>query len=64
MKAMIFNPLGQHIKTLIWASQFKGQNFITWDGTNDGGAKVITGTYLCRIEYEDNAVGTRLIYVP
>ena len=64
VKARIYSALGQNIKTLIWASQFKGDNIITWDGTNDGGAPVISGTYFCRLEFEEQSIGTRIIYMP
>jgi len=64
VKARIFNSLGQNIKTLIWASHFAGNNTVSWDGTNDGGTRVIGGTYLCRIVFEEESIASRILYLP
>ena len=63
VRARIYNSLGQHIKTLLWAEQFAGDNMISWDGTNETGTPVISGTYICRLEFEDQKIGNRIIYL-
>ena len=63
MRARIYNSLGQHVKTLLWAEQFAGQNAISWDGTNETGTPVISGMYICRLEFEDQKIGNKLIYI-
>lgn len=63
VRARIFNSLGQLIKTLLWAEQFAGENTISWDGTNEAGVPVISGTYICRLEFEDQKIGNKLIYM-
>jgi hypothetical protein len=64
VRAQIYNALGQNIKTILWASQFKGENMISWDGTNDAGSKVNYGWYFCNLEFEDQALSVRLLYYP
>ena len=63
LRARIYSSLGQLIKTLLWAEQFAGDNIISWDGTNEAGTQVISGTYICRLEFEDQSIGNRLIYL-
>lgn len=64
VRANIFNALGQNISTILWAGQFKGENIISWDGTTNSGDKVIRGWYFCRLEFEDQYIDKRLIYLP
>ena len=63
VRARIYNSIGQQVKTLLWAEQYAGENTISWDGTNEGGVPVISGTYYCRLEFEDQKIGNRLIYL-
>jgi flagellar hook assembly protein FlgD len=46
----VYNLLGEKIRTLVDTPQTAGVKQITWDGTNDAGARVATGMYLYRIE--------------
>jgi hypothetical protein len=64
VRAQIYNALGQNIKNILWASQFKGENMISWDGSNDAGSKVNYGWYFCNLEFEDQSQGIRLLYYP
>ena len=63
VRARIYSPMGQHIKTILWADQYQGQNIISWDGTNEAGTKVTSGTYICRLEFEDQQIGNRLVFM-
>lgn len=45
----IYNVLGQEVATLVDASQSTGTYRVTWNGTNDYGSKVSTGTYIYRV---------------
>ena len=63
VRARIYSPMGQHIKTILWADQYQGQNIISWDGTNEAGTKVASGTYICRLEFEDQKIGNRLVFM-
>lgn len=64
VRARIYSSTGQLVKTILWADQFEGENQISWDGTNELGGKVRYGTYLCRIEYENQSLGSKLIFMP
>jgi hypothetical protein len=45
----IYNFLGQQVRELMNAEQAAGEYAIVWDGKNDGGRRVSSGVYLCRI---------------
>ena len=61
VRARIYSTLGQLIKTVQWSEQFEGRNVLSWDGTNEAGAAVLPGTYICSLEFEDQKIGTRLV---
>lgn len=63
VKAGIYNTQGQYIKTILWAEQFRGQNILSWDGTNEAGTKVASGTYICQLEFGEKRIGSRLVFV-
>jgi flagellar hook assembly protein FlgD len=50
VKLVIFNLLGEKVRTLIDANETAGFKQITWDATNDAGARVASGVYLYKIE--------------
>jgi hypothetical protein len=50
VRLVVYNLLGEKIRTLVDTPQTAGVKQITWDGTNDAGARVATGMYLYRIE--------------
>ncbi len=64
VRATIYNALGQNVSTILWAGQFKGENTISWNGTGDSGSKVMRGWYFCRLEFEDQYIDKRLLYMP
>ncbi len=45
----IYDMLGQEVNTLMNAEQTAGVHNLTWDGKNNYGIKVSTGTYIYRI---------------
>ena len=45
----IYNMLGKEIKTLISGEKTAGEHSVTWNGTNDRGILVASGTYFYRI---------------
>ncbi|MCG8309547.1 MAG: flagellar basal body rod modification protein [Cytophagales bacterium] len=63
VRVRIYNSLGQYVKTLLWAEQYAGTNYISWDGTNEAGVPVLSGTYICRLEFEDQKTGIKLIFM-
>ena len=50
---IIFNMLGQKIKTLAEREFSEGSHAIRWDGTDDLGNLVVGGLYLCRMQTEE-----------
>jgi hypothetical protein len=46
---VIFNTLGQKVRTLVDAPRAAGMHTVQWDGKNDGGQAVSSGTYFCRL---------------
>lgn len=49
VKMYIYNILGQKIKTLVNTEQRAGYKMIRWNGTNDQGKPVASGTYFYKI---------------
>jgi hypothetical protein len=60
VKLVIYNALGQKVRTLVDADQNAGRYKVRWDSRNDGGARVASGTYLYRIE-ADGFVQTKTL---
>lgn len=48
----IYNILGQEVRTLVDEVKGPGYHTILWDGRNNRGVEVSSGTYLCRMEAE------------
>jgi hypothetical protein len=46
---VIYNALGQRIKSLVSEQKPAGNHIVMWNGTNDSGSKVSSGLYLYRI---------------
>ena len=58
---VVYNMLGQRIKTLVSGRQDARQYKIRWDGTNDQGAKVASGIYIYQLRSEDNVATKKMI---
>lgn len=50
VEIVIYNALGQKVKTLLSRAQEAGYYTIAWDATNDAGEKVGSGIYFYRIQ--------------
>ncbi|MDZ7289651.1 MAG: T9SS type A sorting domain-containing protein [candidate division KSB1 bacterium] len=48
----IYNLSGQLIRTLISGTLASGSHNFYWDATDDGGVRVASGVYLCRLEFD------------
>ncbi|MBM4161665.1 MAG: T9SS type A sorting domain-containing protein, partial [Ignavibacteria bacterium] len=57
----VYNLLGEKVKTLASGQHPSGRYTVTWDGTDDRGAKVPSGTYYYRLISGDYASGKRMI---
>lgn len=58
VELVIYNMLGQKVKTLVRGRQEAKVHQIRWDGTNDNGVKVASGIYLYHLK-ADNFVSTK-----
>jgi hypothetical protein len=50
VRLVVYNLLGQKVRTLLDERQTSGKKMVVWDGKNDGGEAVASGIYFCRIE--------------
>ena len=50
VKLVVYNMLGQKVRTLVDKQMEPGRYRITWDGRDDSGAKVASGVYFYRFE--------------
>jgi hypothetical protein len=57
----VFNVVGEKIKTLVSGFYAGGRYGVTWDGTNDRGQKVSSGTYYYRMISGDYVSGKKMI---
>jgi len=57
----IYNMLGQEIKTLVSKQMNAGIYNVTWNGTNDSGVKVATGSYIYRVAAGNNVVTKKML---
>jgi len=49
VEAVIYASSGRRVATLLDGDLTAGRHSLTWDGTNDGGAPMPSGLYICRI---------------
>ena len=64
VKIEIYNIEGQLIKLLISDYKPSGYYSLTWDGTNDNGIKVPSGTYIYRIKTDGGFVKEKkMVYI-
>lgn len=50
VKLIIYDIMGELVKTLTSDIQYAGKNKIMWDGMNSNGARVASGIYIYRFE--------------
>lgn len=61
---VVYDILGREVKTLINSKQRqKGSYEVTWDGTNNFGNKVASGTYIYRLEYGNFTKSKKMIFM-
>lgn len=59
----IYNSLGQEIKTLVNSIQSPGSYSISWDGKDNNGNQVPTGTYFYRITQDNISITKKSILI-
>ena len=60
-RVRIYDLNGKIVKTILFAQQFAGENEITWNGTNENGVPVPSGTYIYRLEHGTDKIAKKLI---
>jgi hypothetical protein len=50
---VVYNVLGQRVITIVDRKELAGRKMIQWDGKNEYGLRVATGTYIMRLEAGD-----------
>lgn len=63
VRIKIFTTTGQLVRTLLWATQFAGENIVFWDGLNESGYPVNRGVYICKLEYANKALSEKIVYL-
>ncbi|GEM_PF-6938102 len=63
VKLVIYNLLGEKIRTLVDAPEAAGLKQISWDGANDAGEKAASGVYLYRLEAGAFTATRKLMFI-
>jgi len=63
VELVIYNMLGQKVKTLVNAHQKAQLHHAVWDGTDDHGISVASGLYLYRIKTAENTAFNKMIFM-
>ena len=63
VKLEIYNMLGRRVKTLVEDKMQAGAHKVAWDGTNDLGKAVASGTYIYKLRTESFTETKRLVLV-
>jgi flagellar hook assembly protein FlgD len=46
---VVYDLVGRRVKTLVNDDRHAGQHFVQWDGTNEAGRGVASGTYFYKL---------------
>ncbi|MDE2888877.1 MAG: T9SS type A sorting domain-containing protein [Gemmatimonadota bacterium] len=60
---VIYNVLGQPVRTLVDESRPAGSYQVRWDARDDTGAMLSTGVYIARLSYPGGVATQRLLYL-
>jgi|SaaInl7_135m_RNA_FD_contig_61_658550_length_3209_multi_4_in_0_out_0_1 hypothetical protein len=63
VKLVIYNALGQKVRTLIDRSVAAGNYTAHWDGTSDVGLSLATGVYFYRLEMDSKKITKKMLLV-
>jgi serine protease len=58
---VVYNMMGQRVKTLVNGEIGAGAFMVTWDGTNEAGERVSSGVYFYRVVAGENTVTRKLM---
>jgi hypothetical protein len=60
VQLVVYNALGQRVRTLLAGDQVAGTHTAQWDGNDQGGHPVASGTYFYRLSWEDGEVTRKM----
>lgn len=60
---IIYNQLGQKVKTLVNENRPTGRYEVTWNGTNDNGVITSSGIYYYELKYGKHSAVKKMIYL-
>jgi hypothetical protein len=63
VKLVVYNVLGQKVRTLVDCRQEAGHKKVIWDGNNDHGVEVASGIYFYRLEAEEFSDAKKMIII-
>jgi hypothetical protein len=58
---MIYNTLGQRVRTLAEDVYSAGEHELVWNGTDDSGADVASGVYFYRLVWENQCLARKMV---
>ncbi len=61
IELIVFNIIGQKIKTIINNKLIKGKHSVVWDGTSNTNEPVVSGIYFCKLNIDNKPVSTKKI---
>ncbi len=63
VEVIVFNALGQEVKTLVSANQPAGRYTVSWDGTNAQGVSVSSGIYYYQVSAGKKHSNFKMLYL-
>lgn len=63
VEVAIFDIQGRSVRQLANSFQQPGVHSLTWNGRNDSGVLVSSGTYLCRVHFENNFLVNKIVLI-
>ncbi len=63
VEIVVYNTLGQKVKTLLSARQEAGRHSVVWDATNENGNPVSSGIYFYTVTAGSNKVVKKMMYL-
>lgn len=57
----IYNIRGQKVRTLMDSPLSAGEHTIEWNSTDDGGSRVASGIYFCRLQAGENIISKKMV---
>jgi subtilisin family serine protease len=63
IEVIVFNVLGQRVKTIYYGQSIAGINTFRWDGTNEQGIHAATGVYFARLKTPQTIRSIKMLYL-